>query len=287
MITEATVKAGWPSTLGSLKDRTFKFTKGVNILFGPNGCGKTTLMQIMGSYSGCPEFGGWSKFVDPYIKKGRPFPQGFQDLAPGGKSLSENEELASIVWNGAPSFLHMAHRSDQDMQYFGEEHDLLTDMQRLSSVLKRRSSGQERLARIAALCETLQAPPDLSVVNDLVKNANDEFVNAEDEFRAFVARCKEENEDGPVTCLLDEPTRSMDIITTVAFWRNVVPRLAESCQLIIATHCPLVLLAPPPGDGYYNMVDMREGYEKLARSYMAAMIDDEKLPSVNGSWWAS
>lgn len=286
VIKEATIIGGWPGELESLKERVFNFTDGVNILFGPNGCGKTTLLQILGAYAGCPEFGGWSKFIEPKNFK-FPYPKRFELIAPGrGRQDHESTELAHTTWDGSPVFLHMAHRSDQDMNYFGSKHDLMTDMQSLSSKLKRRSTGQERLARIAALCEALQSPPDLSVADNFVKNANEDWVKAEKEFREYVAKCADEHGDGPITCLLDEPTRSMDIVTTVAFWKNVIPKLAENCQLIIATHCPLLLLDDFYSKAYYNFIDMRVGYEALASEYLSAMLNDDKLPIADGSWWA-
>jgi len=65
MITKAKATSGFSIKLDALKGRAYTFKPGLNILFGPNGCGKTTLLKILGAYSGTEA--GWSRFLDPSI----------------------------------------------------------------------------------------------------------------------------------------------------------------------------------------------------------------------------
>ena len=56
--------SGYPTKLAGIGKRTIRFNPRINILFGPNGSGKTTILKSLATASGCGT-GGWSDGRDP------------------------------------------------------------------------------------------------------------------------------------------------------------------------------------------------------------------------------
>src|SRR4051812_30455560 len=66
MFTKCQVKSGYAQALPDVGDKAFEFKPGLNILFGPNGCGKSSLLNILGAYSGINyDTGGWTSYQEP------------------------------------------------------------------------------------------------------------------------------------------------------------------------------------------------------------------------------
>jgi predicted ATPase len=131
MITACTFTAGYPLQLPLVGKRTFKFTKGFNIIFGPNACGKSTLLTALANYSSI-KTGGWSKLQEPLdlVDFGQ---QGEVELPAGYTKLNRKAFEAKIDWDGTPTFYHHARTSDSNQpSYFFESaedsHDGITTM---------------------------------------------------------------------------------------------------------------------------------------------------------------
>jgi predicted ATPase len=60
MINRVKVLKGFASELVCLQGRVFQFSDGFNVLFGSNGCGKSSLMKCIKAYCAV-EHAGWSK----------------------------------------------------------------------------------------------------------------------------------------------------------------------------------------------------------------------------------
>lgn len=260
MIKSARVLKGWPiDRLAAFKDKkTFKFTPGVNILFGPNGSGKTTLLRILGAYCGCPEHGGWSSFVAPsstFGTKDKKYPSRFVSLTP------HRECYSKVTWDGTATFLHLAPESDAPLVAFGMPHDILTDSDQVSLMMSKASSGQNRLVRLNKVLETLVTPPDLT---KLTIKANSVWTDEVKSFADYVASL---SRAGPETILFDEPERSLDIKNQILFWSRILPGMGLKRQVIVATHSPLCLLT-----NGMNVIDMVPGYYAEAKALVADMV---------------
>ena len=59
MIRELQFHSGYPTQLPGIGKKRISFNDRVNILFGPNGSGKTTILRTLAVASGCG-MGGWS-----------------------------------------------------------------------------------------------------------------------------------------------------------------------------------------------------------------------------------
>lgn len=252
MIRSLKVEKGWPlEKLPAFKDkrgrkRRFEFGPGATIVFGPNGCGKTTLLRLLGAYAGCPEHGGWSA---PAQHSRKPYPRAFVDsLGPRWDDVA-----AEVDWDGTAAFMHLADESDKPMHVMGMPHDILDDGEQLGLMLHKASSGQNRRFRLSKVVDGLALN-----VPDLTKTKGD---------AAFVEYVKVLERKGPITAILDEPDRALDIATHVHFWMKLVPTMGRKIQVIATSHSPISLFTPGA-----TFLDMTDGYSGSAKQSLLDVV---------------
>ena len=230
---------GYTNNLPNLKDREFTFEQGkVNVLFGPNGCGKSTLLKTMGAYSGVKLNAGWSQTLESL------------DFAKSAPGLAK----AEVEWDGTPTFFFNAATLGDICNYFADNEN--DSMDGLSSMLDQIadiyiSSGQRVQAKLAKLfTKTLLAPPD---INNFENKGNYWLEKHQD----ILDYMMELPQDGPITVLIDEPDRSLELMAMITLWTRVLTKFANQYQLVIATHCPFVLMFDLP---HVNLIDVQPGY---------------------------
>lgn len=258
MIKKVKVTAGYAAKLPALQDKTIKFGPGLNILFGPNGCGKTTLVKLLGAYSGTKA--GWSRFVEPRIARAEQnleYPEVLGCEAPG-------DARAKVEWDGTASFLMSPETGDFPGASIDDAPDgIMGAGDLMAEMMGRPSSGQSRLIRLNRFLETLKKGdgiPDLTKLPSKYKDVNDTWQKAMKEFADYA---KTLPRDGPVTILLDEIDRSLSLPNQAVLWLDVLPAVAKRYQVIAATHCPFALAH---NEGFQ---EMGEGYVQACRKAFA------------------
>ncbi len=269
MIGDLQVIDGYASKLPRLKE-PITFKPGLNVLFGPNGCGKSTTLKIIAAY--CSIRGaGWSAHQAPgdmfplsYGKKKYDcsLPYSYHRLAPG-------KCKAKMEWDGTASILADATVSDNTSwtHLFYDKSDSPDGMddvkEQLGVMYGKPSAGQLRLHKLARYYEAAKKPPQLNVVPAKYKNYNSSWTNCFKKQAEYIGGLPR---GGPVTFLMDEPDRSLSIEVQAGFWKNFIPRVAKDFQVIIATHSIFALMHTDA-----NWIEFEEDYVHKSRKALEVL----------------
>jgi predicted ATPase len=254
--------SGYAMKLDRLKSEVI-FKPGLNILFGPNACGKSTVLKMIGAYCSINTArgeSGWTRFQNPGFDKVKELPHAFKKLSPGGCE-------AEIEWDGTPTLLADPGISDQtSFSYFYDSKEDSPDgmtgiTDQLQMMHTKASSGQMRLVKIHQYYEALKKPP---VINQLPKKAKSVNSVWRGSWNRLVEYVNTLSQKGPNTLLLDEPDRSLSIHTQMLFWTKAIPNMAKFAQVIVASHSPFAFTSKDA-----NWIEFEDGYLENSQSLRA------------------
>ena len=236
----------WLGNVEALKKpRTFEFKPGLNILWGRNGSGKTTVLKLMARLFHCEQSGS------PVVTQ---------------SSIGELFGIGSIL-DKMPARLLNSVRLDHDGQgvrHFDPSHavglmggggafdDDFFTAGVMNSMFKG-SAGQTTLFRFEQLMGQFlkdRKPPtvEYKMQKDHVNSLWGERIELIEKVLAG------SGEKGPLTVMLDEPERSFDLPTQAMCWRFLRAH-AHHTQFIVASHSVFGLNIP---EAHY--IEMEPGY---------------------------
>lgn len=225
--------------------REFVFGPGMTILWGPNACGKSTLLSIMARLT-CCEQGGVSTITQTALSALRREGKLMSRLLADGASLVSDGSAVRYI-NPSNKIGLVGGAFDDD--FFGHG---------IANAMRKGSAGQDT---IAAMHDQLAPWPPQPV--DKVGWVNDhwQFVLdfARQQFKPGVIPV------GPPTMLLDEPETHLSLPNQVNLWESLVG-ISKKCQIIVATHSVFGLNVP--GAVY---MDLEPGYLEECRKAVAGL----------------
>jgi energy-coupling factor transporter ATP-binding protein EcfA2 len=222
MIKSIKVLEGYATNLEGIKDKNFEFSEGFNCLFGPNGCGKSSILKIIKAYCAI-EKGGWSCLSDP-IKLPATLPSHF----PAVYSIySPGNCIAKVDWDGSPSFFNEGDVKIDGFSWFFTNEKMSEDGitngdEHLENMATKPSSGQYRLQKLNKIFNILENPPKITA-----KTPEGQYISS-------LPR------NGKITILLDEPERALSLPKQMELF-DILSNLSEKYQIIVATHSPFIL----------------------------------------------
>lgn len=240
---------GFPTTAQHIGlDRVFKFTDGLNFIYGQNGIYKSVLGKTLAAYCGI-EKGGWSRISEP-AKLATKFKSHFPAVY---RQYTPNHIDAQVEWDGVPTFYYDSElMGKNDMTWFFQNASqsadgVTTESEQMDILATKPSSGQYRISKINKIMQLITRMPDLSQIPaDIVTDR--QYAQMEIDY------IKELPRDGKPTLILDEPERGLVLPRQFDLFK-VFDKLAEHFQVIVISHSPFILFHKNA-----NIIDMEPGY---------------------------
>ena len=266
--------------------RTFEFSEDkINVLFGPNGSGKTTILRAIAGHCLC---GADDRNLDGYTSLLK-YTKSFMFLDIKGKldymkalleAIHKNKRNSSeVVWDGAPVFYeNMARRMNHGIageMIGGIIRDFKEEvMWTLDS--KSSSAGQNTimlLQKLIRIAENFMKPDDLIQEAQAVIKKDDYFAQRlETTIEYYKSQLSET--PGRPTILLDEMDRSLDLLNVFGLYSNLLPALMKKfgVQIIVVSHSPIVLMDKIYNSEDYNVISMDKKYTKECLKTLKSLI---------------
>ena len=264
----------------NLIGRKFEFEDGkINLIFGPNASGKTTILKAIAG--GCGIKDGFTTLLEPLQMKYSLFDTLTKEVVE--KTYEEQAKNTNVLeWSGNP--VYYDNFSDKLKTSYGHIGGLtggildgLGDEMVFRLASNKSSSGQvmgfliNRLMNISSTKRSLK---------DILQSQLDKYARSNDTWQIcgklqeeIFAKLPDYATPMPITILLDEIDKSLDIKSTHLLYANVLPNLVKQtgCQVIVISHSPIVLSEGIFSNPMYNFVSIDETYTKEMKELLGAI----------------
>lgn len=279
-----------PQLVDNLLNRKIEFLpEKINVIFGPNASGKSTILKALAAYCQCgnsDNLDGWTNrfFVTPHNAQYQHnwFDEGDEDYdLVIDKSISHIMQNNAVVeWDGVPVYAdnfstRKSHGSLGDMcgSIFSGERGGFEELQ-WTMTKNQMSLGQNSMFILNKIIPMMKNPVSLQTIIATDKpNYNDKWINM---FDANVRRLNKIYNDSSEhsscnTFMFDEMDKSMDIENVAFLYGQMLPDLVKQfkVQIIIVSHSPLILTKNIVDNPLYNIISMDEAYTQKCKEMLS------------------
>ena len=265
---------------GVLIGKTFNFEPGkLNIIFGPNGCGKTTILKAIAGNAGIIG-DGMTKSGDV----GEVFGWGDDDINAAAmvkhiEKLKENS--CDVVWDGNVVYYdNFAHTMRMGYSYigglegtalgtFGDEIIFRTNEKKLNS-------GRKAMWMLGNILEYQKRGVTIEKIFEPYlkdKRQNSLWMNSYKTQAEYFKQYENYGKEVPMTILLDEPEVNFDIMTVWNLYHIAFPKICKDygTQFITVSHSPIVMCEDIINNEYVNLISLDDDYTKEVKGLLKTM----------------
>lgn len=251
------VRFGYAAELSFFKGRkNLEFKPGLNILFGPNGCGKSTILRMLAGTM-CAEQGGVTTVTEASIRNAVDM---MANISNPRSKLKHSIGL-KIAHDAQPVvFCDPRDRIGLAGGHFDNDFFQQGLVEKLTN--SRSSHGEAVLTRASTALAVLGGRAQFPAVVDYRVNRkamNSTWTSALDlveaAMGASIAR-------GQPSVLLDEPEANCSLVWQSRMWQLLADEaVAANFQILVATHSPYAL-----GIKHANYIEFEPGYREEAEA---------------------
>lgn len=218
-----------------------EFTPGLNIIFAPNGTGKSTLMQIMAQFT-ASEQGGISTITHTWLS----YTIGYSDSKL--KGLNVKHDGQSVLYTNPRDTVGLMGGAFDD-DFFSEG---------LQETQLRESTGLTTMARMNKILNVLLGKTQMP--EKIETRGHYKVEKLENHAKEMLAGSIPL---GNRTILIDEPESGLAVHVQAKLW-NIIEKSAKenNLQIIVATHSPFALTCDA------NFIELQPGYIDIAKNYI-------------------
>lgn len=244
----------WMAEVASLKKpRKFEFTPGLNILWGRNGSGKSTVLKAMARLLHC-EQSGVPVVTETSIREMFDNIRGEDHKDLKASMVLDHDGQAVRFFDPSIAVGLMGGGAAFDDDFFH---------QGLNNLRFRGSAGQTTTFRFDAIATSIIKDEVPTVERRLRADRVNDFWVAR--LRTADHFLKGSGKAGPLTILLDEPERSYDFAHQVGCWR-FIRAMAKKYQILVASHSFFAVNIPEA-----NYIELEDGYLEIAKRALALL----------------
>lgn len=236
-----------PSIAAFKNDEEFTFLPGVNVIIGCNGCGKTTLMNLIAAYMFCED-----TMQSTIPTTGIQFPRIFDNNDNVYDGINIYADYAGKVFRLIP-IMEM------------DKNSINNNINNFSSYLTgtTSSTGEKGIIGVQSLFNAMFNQDDYAFpIKELkvMQASNEVWEKRITNLLKYYKRnrLKISNEDYEFTVLMDEPDRNLDIFN-VAQMYDILAFHKPQTQIIATIHNPLLIYKLSKLD-CVNFIEMSNGY---------------------------